>query len=196
MKVILLRPLIARREDGCERATGDLLVPEGALLEFRDIAFVGGEAVERRRPVHVAIFHAERAVGVEDDGAFVGRGPRDEPAHGVVARAVAGGPEGGRVCGGEQREDELHGKRACAGDKGSAPNARCRPSRAANVNSTLGSALGVRRRPGLSRAANVNSTLGSCPRRPTTAGAARGATAATIFLSLGFLRAWTVSERT
>ena len=93
----------------CERATGDLLVPEGALLEFRDIAFVGGEAVERRRPVHVAIFHAERAVGVEDDGAFVGRGPRDEPAHGVVARAVAGGPEGGRVCGGEQREDELHG---------------------------------------------------------------------------------------
>ena len=60
---------------------GGLLVPEGALLEFRDIAFVGGEAVERRRPVHVAIFHAERAVGVEDDGAFVGRGPRDEPAH-------------------------------------------------------------------------------------------------------------------
>ena len=46
---------------------GGLLVPEGALLEFRDIAFVGGEAVERRRPVHVAIFHAERAVGVEDD---------------------------------------------------------------------------------------------------------------------------------
>ena len=131
---------------------GGLLVPEGALLEFRDIAFVGGEAVERRRPVHVAIFHAERAVGVEDDGAFVDRGPRDEPAHGVVARAVAGGPEGGgRVCGGEQREDELHGKRACAGDKGSAPNARCRPSRAANVN---------------------NSTLGSCPRRPTTDGAA------------------------
>ena len=86
---------------------GGLLVPEGALLEFRDIAFVGGEAVERRRPVHVAIFHAERAVGVEDDGAFVGRGPRDEPAHGVVARAVAGGPEGGRVCGGEQREDCL-----------------------------------------------------------------------------------------
>ena len=73
---------------------GGLLVPEGALLEFRDIAFVGGEAVERRRPVHVAIFHAERAVGVEDDGAFVDRGPRDEPAHGVVARAVAGGPEG------------------------------------------------------------------------------------------------------
>ena len=148
----------------CERATGDLLVPEGALLEFRDIAFVGGEAVERRRPVHVAIFHAERAVGVEDDGAFVGRGPRDEPAHGVVARAVAGGPEGGRVCGGEQREDELHGNGP----------ARCRPS----------------------RAANVNSTLGSCPRRPTTAGAARGATAATIFLSLGFLRACMVSERT
>ena len=49
-------------------------MPEGALLEFRDIAFVGGEAVERRRPVHVAIFHAERAVGVEDDGAFVDRG--------------------------------------------------------------------------------------------------------------------------
>ena len=152
-------------------------MPEGALLEFRDIAFVGGEAVERRRPVHVAIFHAERAVGVEDDGAFVDRGPRDEPAHGVVARAVAGGPEGGgRVCSGEQRDDELHGKRPAreTRDRPRTPDDAVRHVQPMSTTARWAPALGVRRRPGLRR----------------------GATAATIFLSLGFLRACPVSERT
>merc|ERR1719305_1515338 len=125
-----------RGAGGVRAGDGGLLVPEGALLEFRDIAFVGGEAVERRRPVHVAIFHAERAVGVEDDGAFVDRGPRDEPAHGVVARAETGGPA---------RETR---------DRPRTPDA-VRHVQPMSTTARWAPALGVRRRPGLRRGATA-----------------------------------------